>query len=206
MTTNGTFAKNVMRYRDIDPNGTIPVEKIAAGLGWSRNTSYIFKYFISELSADELILIDQIVEQIDLEIIKAISLLQPESRAKIWTHIPRILQAPSSFVEIDRCIEEAKGHDLLIDIRPKYWLCVGEYLQQRNMNHYPFTKNAIYFINSIGFNGYTGLSNKQKDWIYDLIDKDKKRPDHDRFFINEHVLNKGFSKECAIIKQLRSSY
>lgn len=206
MGTTGNFTIRVSEYRSLDATGVMPVKKIAEELGWSHNEAYVFKFFISELSTDELTLLDGIEEEIDLEIIKAISLQQPDSRTKTWTQIHRILQAQSPFMEIDRCMQEAKGRDPLLDVRKNYWICVGDYLKERNIDQYPFTKKAIYLIKGIGFKGYESQSVKQKEWIYNLIDSDKKRPEHDRFFINEHVLIKGYKKECGIIKDLRSEY
>jgi hypothetical protein len=196
------FTENVVLYKSLDVDGKLSVDQISEALGWDRNTSYIFKFFISELTWVELSVLDNVQMQVDLEIVKAISLLQTVNRSYVFNHIERILESPSPFKAIDTCLEESKGVDPLGDIRPKYWTCIGGYLRERKIDQFPFNKNAINFIFSIGYIGYESLSAKQKIWLNNLIAKDKERPENDRFFVNEHAYNKGFSLECSIIQKL----
>lgn len=195
------FTYDVSRYKAFDPDRGLPLEQIAEGLGWDRNTTYIFKFFISQLTPDELQVLDQVQTTIDLEIIKAMSLVQPECRKYVFDNISQIIEAPSPFLAIETFVEESRGADPLEEVRPKYWICIAAYMQERNIDQWPFNKKAVNFIFSIGYNGYAGLSPRQKAWLKDLIVKDRERPENDRFFINEHAHNEGFAPECAIIQK-----
>ncbi|MEO8174069.1 MAG: hypothetical protein ABI581_13335 [Sediminibacterium sp.] len=197
-----TYTENVLRYKAFDPTGTMLVGQIAQSLGWSSETSNIIKYYVSDLSEDELSVLDNVTGNLDADIVKAICLLPPESRTFILPHIDRIISAAFPLAEMDQCLEEAKGEDPLKTIRSGYWRCVAGYLRQRDIDQSPFTKKATNFIFSIGYNGYINLSKKQKDWIRDLLDKDRERPENDRFFVNEHILLEGYADACSIIQKL----
>jgi hypothetical protein len=192
--------KDLEAYNLYDPSGSKPVDDISKELGWSRRKSYSIKYFISELSKEELEVLCKASDGISFVIIDAICIQNKEHRLKLLQNIDLINNSDSPFTKIENLLGEWSGIDPLSTIRLDFWNEVGNYLSARHIDQYPFTKNAIGFIKSISFKGYGNLSRPQHDWLLGLIRKDKERGDGDRFFINEHLIDKGFTVECEIIK------
>jgi hypothetical protein len=187
-------------YKEYDPKGEKSVEELSLHFGWSRQTSYAYKYFISEIDLDKLEILEKSNTEIDLKIIGAICIQNRRFHDHLFANIERINNASSPFTEIEILISEITGEDPLRNLRNQYWIEVGEYLTSRRIDQYPFTKKAIGFIKSIGYNGYKSLTKNQKKWIHGLIHEDKVRPEEDRFFINEHLIYAGYNDECSIIK------
>ncbi len=195
------FSRNVQLYKNADPDGSKSVEELSQHLGWSKQMSYYYKYFISELDIEGLELLDKAKSEIDPSLVAAVCVQHNRYKLHLLKNIDRINEAASPFTEIDLLITEVAGTDPLTEITNDYWIEVGNYLTIRRINQHPFTKNAIGFIKNIGFKGYQEMSTNQKKWIIGLIQEDKKRPEDDRFFINEHMIQKGYRNDCATIEK-----
>jgi hypothetical protein len=194
------FLQNVELYKSFDPERVKSVEAISSHLKWSNHVSYVYKYFLSELSHEELGILDTASEIIDVEIVAAVCIQNRRYRLSLIKNIDRINAANSPFNEIEVLVAELDGVDPLSKIRNEFWLEVGNYLTEREINKFPFSLKSIGFIKLIGYKGYNALTKPQKKYIVDLIQADKERIKEDRFFTNEHLTFKGFKNECQIIE------
>jgi len=195
------FKKDVELYEKYDPSGLRPIEDISKDLGWESQKSYAIKYFISELTHEELEILDRSSTPVSYAIIDAICLQKNEYKIKLLENIDKINAAVSPFTEIENLISQWDGIDPLFTIKGDYWIEVGDYLTARHIDLYPFSKKAISFIKAVGYKGYENLSRPQRDWLIGLLQSDKDRDVDDRFFVNEHLSQKGYEKESEIIKK-----
>lgn len=195
------FEKDVELYKKYDPSGLKPVDDICRDLGWTRQKSYSIKYFISELTREELEILDKSSATISYVIIDAICIQRKEYKLRLLQNIDRINASDSPFSEIENLISQWDGIDPLSTLANRYWTEVGDYLTARHVDQPPFSKNAIGFIKSVGFKGYDNLSRPQRDWLLGLLKNDKERGVGDRFFVNEHLVQKGYKTECETIEK-----
>ena len=198
------FKKNVEQYKGYDPAGSKSIDEICRGLGWSKEKSYAFKYFISELGPDELGLLDQCATAVSHVIINAICIQRKEYKLRLLENIDRINSALSPFDEIEMLVSAMNGVDPLSTLANRYWVEVSEYLTARHIDQFPFTKKAIGFIRNIGSKGYDNLTRPQREWILGLLRNDKERGPGDRFFVNEHLIQRGYRPECETIEKYAS--
>lgn len=195
------FKKDVEQYKLYDPSGIKPVDDICFHFSWTKQKGYSIKYFISELAIEELDILDSSTSAIDYVIIDAICIQQKEFKLKLLQNVELINAADSPFSEIEKLISEWIGIDPLSTFSSGYWIEVGSYLTARRIDLFPFNKKAIGFIQSVGFNGYNSLSQRQREWILGLLNSDKERGSGNRFFVNEHLIQKGYRTECDIIEK-----
>jgi hypothetical protein len=188
--------EDIEMYKQFDPARDKSLSELSNKFGWSKEEAYAYKYFISEMSSEDLDLIQNCIFEIDLNVIMAVCIQNKKYHSHLFKNIDRINNADSPFSEIKMVISEVAGLDPLSTINKKYWLEVAEYLAYRHIDIYPFTKRAISFIKSIGRSGYGSLSTNQKKWIHGLILEDKSRTEQDRFFVNEHLIHLGYKEDC----------
>ena len=193
-------------YIGFDPNGSKSVDEITLHFNWSRYAAYTCKYFISELSSEELVLLDKTNGDIDFNVIADVCIQNKKYKTELLSQIERVNAADSPFTEIEIVIKEIAGEDPLARLTADYWIEVGEYLTNRRIDQYPFTKKTIGFIKSIGYKGFKNLSRNQKEWINGLIEADKSRPQNDRFFVNEHLIYAGHKSDCMIVENYQACH
>jgi hypothetical protein len=195
------FKDNVHRYKNYDPTGRKPVVDICRDLEWPAQKSYSIKYFISELTEEELDALDASTSEISLAVIDAICLQRKEYKLRLLQNIDLINESDFPFGEIDKLINQWKGIDPLSLLSSGYWIEVGEYLTARRVEQYPFNKKAIGFIKGVGYSGYQNLTRPQRNWLQGLLENDKARGEGDRFFVNEHLIHKGYANECRTMNE-----
>lgn len=200
------YSSDIERYRTFDPEGSKSVAEIADHFGWTKQLSYTYKYFLSELNEGELNLLDNAKVKPDLGVLAAVCIQKSKYKLQLLSNIERFSMAGSPFKEIESFIEQIADRDTLMDLKNEYWISVSDYITERGIDIYPFNKKAIGFIKSIGYYGYENLSVRQKQWIMDLLDTDKQRIKTDRFFINEYLIQKGFIQECSIIENFEKCH
>jgi hypothetical protein len=193
--------KNIDAYKHWDPSCEKSIDELSQHFGWTKAAAYDYKYFLSELSGEDISLLEGCSSEIDLNIIAAVCIQNKRFQSQLFKNMERIKNAGSPFKEIEVIIEEIEGKDPLTNISKQFWVEVGNYLTSRHIDIYPFNKKSIRFIKSIGIYGYEDLSKKQKEWIQGLIMEDKERPKEDRFFMNEHLIHNGLIEDCLTIEK-----
>lgn len=182
----------------IKNNHNLRLSEISSGLGCSRRIAYLYKHVYSELDRKNIKQIDQTEIELHPEIIAAICLNPTELIDELIIQIEDIHKAKNPFDKIDSIIEKNREINPLELLSTSYWLVISNYLIDRNIDAYPFTKNAIYFIQSIGRKGFHNQSSKQKKWVKGLIEADKLDPSTN-YFNNDVLKQKGLSKDLKII-------
>jgi hypothetical protein len=198
--------KNIDAYKLWDPSCEKSIHELSQHFGWTKGAAYVYKYFISELSEEDIILLEGCSSEIDLNVIAAVCIQNRRYQSPLFKNMDRIKNSESPFNEIEVIIGEIEEKDPLTNISKQFWVEVGNYLTSRHIDIYPFNKKSIGFIKSIGIYGYKDLSKKQKEWSQGLIKEDKERPEEDRFFINEHLIHNGLIEDCRTIEKYEKCF
>jgi hypothetical protein len=189
-------------YNNLFHQDTTSIKEQASIINWSERKCYIYKHFIKNLTVEELDILKYSVVLIDHEIIAAISVHKVEMRLKMFEQLERINNARSPFEEIQVIFQENTTSNPLSSIPNNYWKTVKLYLEQLEIDSYPFNRKAINFLNSVSFNGYLNLTMPQRKWLDGLIEADRNRAETDHFFVNDFLIQKGFKDACKTIEQV----
>jgi hypothetical protein len=198
--------KDLSYYNSLFPNPDTPVSEQSITIKWSERKCYVYKYFITKLTATELDLINNYEGNADYELIGALGVYNPDIRIKILSQIERVERSDSSFEEIQLIIKENSAPNPLLSISNKFWIVVKDYLIEREYDEYPFNKKGKGMLNTVGRKGYETLNTNQLKYIHGLIDNDRNRPETDHFFYNDYLIQKGFNKDCNLIKERWASH
>ena len=180
----------------------LTVQHLSEGLSWHRNRSLIYLNYIDRFNEEEIDLILSFNKEISLTILQAIVLHSNSNRKILLNSLSRINDANLPLREIEIIVNENKEPDPKIKINGKFWKEVALYLEQLNVDVYPFNKKARGFLKGIGSKNYSDLTIKQQKWLNGLIELDGKNSEHERYFVNEHLISQGFKEECEIIKSI----
>jgi len=191
---------DLVEYNNLFQDDYLSVKEQATLMNWGERKCYIYRFFIKNLTKEELEILKETSVKTDYEIIGAICLHSLEIRLKMFHQLERIEKARSQFEEIQLIFEENTTNNPLNSISNEFWKTVKIYLIQLEIDSYPFNKKAINFLNSVAFNGYSNLTIPQKKWIDGLIEADKNRAETDHFFVNNFLIQNGFENDCKIIE------
>ena len=180
----------------------LTAQHLSESLSWNRNKASIYINYIDQFNEDEIDMILLLNKEIGLTILHAIVLHDTPNRKVLLNSLSRINNANLPLREIEVIVNENKEPDPKLNIDGKYWKEVALYLEQLNVDVYPFTLKARRFLKSIGSKKYSSLTIKQQKWVDGLIELDGKNSEHERYFVNEHLISIGFKKECKIIKEI----
>lgn len=193
---------DIENYKNLFSNNDLSISEQSKLIQWSERKCYIFKYFISSLSEKEIELIRKSTVENDYELIAAICLHVSGMRLIILNQLDRIESSDSPFDEIQLIIQENSTPDPLRSISNQFWNAVHDYLIELDYDEYPFNKKGRGMLKSVARIGYKKLSPNQLKYLHGLIDNDRQRAETAHFFVNQYLNNKGFEKDCAIIKEL----
>jgi hypothetical protein len=192
------FQSHIKKYDD----GNFTRKQISEELNWAKNKAKIFTDYLIQLSKEEIDLIIEFKKPINLNLLQAVILQEDANRRILFNKIDRIINADLPLREIKIIIDENKSPDRKEDIDSKYWKEVALYIEQLEVDEKPFNKNAKGFLKGISYKEYASLSIKQIKWLDGLIAADKDNSVNRRYFVNDHLIQKGFEKECSIIKNI----
>jgi hypothetical protein len=193
---------DLLNYNNLFQQDNLSVKDQAIIIKWSERKCYIYKYFIKHLTEEELEILKNTSVVTDYEIIGAICVHSVEMRIIMFNQLERIENAKSPFEEIQVILKENTASNPLNLVSKEFWKTVKKYLEQLEVDSYPFNKKAINFLNSVAYAGYLNLSTPQKKWLDGLIEADRNRPDTDHYFVNEFLIQKGFNDDCKAIEKV----
>lgn len=181
------------------------VSSLAKDLKLSERSAYLIKFRIIELTEQELSQIAYFDNR-SLEILGIISLQDSINRNKLLQEFDTIYSNNNSFETIESIINKNKTPNILDQLSDKYWNCIHDYLIERSINEYPFNLTSIRFIKSISRTKYSKLSDKQKNWIDNLISADVNGFDPNPIFSNTILKNKGLENDYRLIIEYLNDY
>ena len=197
---------DLFNYNNLFQQDSLSVKEQATIINWSERKCYIYKFFIKNLTKEELDLLENSPVQTDYEIIGAICLHKLEIRIKMFNQLERIEKAESPFEEMQIIFQENSISNPLNSISNEFWKTVKIYLQQLEIDSYPFNKKAINFLNSVAHTGYPNLTSPQQKWVDGLIEADRNRTETDHFFVNDFLIEEGFKDDCKTIEQVWANH
>jgi hypothetical protein len=174
------------------------VSSLAKENNISERFAYLFKFRLVEFGAEELSQFNVINLRI-MEILGVISLMDVGKRTILLAEFDNINSFNNPFEKIENILNSNKEPNLLEQLSNQYWISIYDYLIERSIDHYPFNLTSIKFIKSIGKSGYSNLSDKQKNWVNNLIVADLNGFDPNPIFCNTILIDKGLSKDFELI-------
>jgi hypothetical protein len=181
------------------------VSSLAKDLNLSERTAYLIKFRIIELTQQELSQIAYF-DLKTLEILGIISLQDSNNRKKLINEFNTIYSSNNPFDIIESIVYSGKTPNILDLLSDKYWNCIHDYLLERSINQYPFNLTSIRFIKSISKTKYSKLSDKQRNWIDNLISADINGFDPNPIFSNSILINKGLENDYRLMIEHINDY
>jgi hypothetical protein len=176
------------------------VSSLAKDYSISERFAYLFKFRLVEFGIEELSEFKVINLRI-MEILGVISLMDISKRTMLLAEFDNINSFNNPFEKIENFLNSNKEPNLLEQLSDQYWKCIYDYLIERSIDHYPFNLTSIKFIKSISKSGYLSLSDKQKNWVNNLITADFKGFDPNPIFCNSILKDKGLDKDFELISR-----
>lgn len=180
------------------------VISISKELNLTERFAYLLKFRLIEFSIKELSYIESFNIR-TIEILGLISLMESSKRGILLKEFDKINFENNPFEKIEEILSENKSPDTLALLSDKFWSCIHDYLIERSINQYPFNLKSIQFIKSIGRTKYLNLSEKQKNWLNNLIIADFNGFDPNPIFRNSILIEKGLKEDFDLINKYFTS-
>ncbi|MCH8517341.1 MAG: hypothetical protein LAT68_13535 [Cyclobacteriaceae bacterium] len=199
--SGGQFSERLALFSKVFKSTGGNLSESSKKLGWPKPIAKLYATRFHILSEKEIQFLDSITSTVDEEVLGAICMVSDEVRKELISNFEIIQNATNPFIEIDTFVNDLKEKHPLEYVSTNYWKLISKYLKEREIDKYPFNKNAIRFIGSVGINGgFASQSEKQRSWILGLMKADKNGFDINPIFTNDIVKVKGYSDDLKIIK------
>jgi len=181
-------------------NGSI--FEITKELAWPIHIVKLYANRFHVLTPENIDTLDNLKTKVDEDVLGAICMISDEIRSDLIDDLKNIQESNNPFDLIDSLVQSKTAKHPLESVSTEYWKLISGYLKDRKIDNFPFNKNAIRFIGSVGRNGgFASQSDKQKSWLIGLMSADKNGFDVIPIFTNDIVKEHELHEDHKIITE-----
>lgn len=192
--------KAVRNIVNVEPD--ISAAELAKKINSSTRLAYLYKYYFLNLNDTYIRNIDALDNPMDPEIILAVMLAPKFVQNELFSNLEDLLRTDNFLVYINEVATNSSPPEPLDKFKGDYWKLVCKYLQDRNVDAFPYTENALKFLGG-RHKQSKKHTEKQLSWLISIIKEDHSRGIN--AFSNATISRTIFSYELGEIANIISS-